>query len=65
MGGGFRFGVPLCSWLICSENERLALKAAFTSSVCDKKETHYEYWYLQVSGQQILESALQSCSLWD
>jgi hypothetical protein len=50
MGGGFRFGVPLCSWLICSENERLALQAAFTSSVCEKKETHYEYWYLQVSG---------------
>ena len=56
MGGGFRFGVPLCGWLICPGNERFALQAAFTSSVCEKEETHHEYWYLQVSGQQILES---------
>jgi hypothetical protein len=63
MGGGFRFGVPLCGELVCSENERLAPQAAFTSSVCEKEETHYEYWYLQVSEQQILESALQSYTL--
>jgi hypothetical protein len=62
MGGGFRFGVLLCGGIV-SENERLALQAAFTSSVCEKEETHYEYWYLQVSGQQILESALQSPTL--
>jgi len=42
MGGGFRFGVPLCGGLVCSEHERLALQAAFTSSVCEKEETHYE-----------------------
>jgi hypothetical protein len=54
MGGGFRFGVPLCGWLICSENERLALQAAFTSSVCEDQETPYELWYLQVSRQQKL-----------
>jgi hypothetical protein len=63
MGGGFGFGVPLRGGLVCSENERLALQAAFTSSVCENKETHYEYWYLQVSRQQILERALQSCTL--
>jgi hypothetical protein len=28
MEGGFRFGVPLCGGLVCSENERLALQAA-------------------------------------
>jgi hypothetical protein len=61
MGGGFRFGVPLFGGLVCSENERLTLQAAFTSSVCEKGETHYEYWYLQASRQQILESALQRC----
>jgi hypothetical protein len=63
MGGGFRFEVPLCGSLICSEDERLALQAAFISSVCKKEGTHHEYWYLQISGQQILESALQSCAL--
>jgi hypothetical protein len=31
MGGGFRLGVPLFGGLVCSENERLALQAAFTS----------------------------------
>jgi hypothetical protein len=62
MGGGFRSGVPLCGELVCSESERLAPQAAFMS-VCEKEETHYEYWYLQVSGQQALERALQSCTL--
>src|SRR4029077_4851805 len=33
--------------------------------VLRKKGAQYKYWYLQGSGQQILESALQSCSLWD
>jgi hypothetical protein len=61
MGGGFRFGVPLCGGVVCSENERPAPQAAFMS-VCEKEETRYEHWYLQVSGQQILESALQSCA---
>ena len=38
MGGGFRFGVPLCGGLVCSENEWLALQAAFTSSVCEDQD---------------------------
>jgi len=38
MGGGFRFGVQLCGGLVRSEHERLALQAAFTSSVGETKK---------------------------
>ena len=32
-------------------------------AACENEETHYEYRHFQVSGQQILEAAVQSCTL--